>query len=111
MAENKNVAKKGGSKMLEGVLLGAVLGIATGLFVNSKAGKAAGEDVKKRAADFYKYITPKLKKAKKMGEAEFKAFVKDAVRAYSKNKKLTEVEAKHLLKEAQTSWKHFAKHL
>ncbi|MCG2694880.1 YtxH domain-containing protein [Candidatus Parcubacteria bacterium] len=110
--EKKVVEKKTGvvAKVLEGALAGAVLGVAAGMFINSKKGKEVQKNVKHTAVDFYKSVSPKLKKMKKMGEVEFKVFMKDAVLKYGKAKKMSEAEIKELMKEAQSSWKHLAKH-
>ena len=108
----KKATKKvsGTKKILEGALAGAIMGVAAGLFINSKKGKNIQKDIKHRAADFYKTVAPKIKKMKKMTEAEFKAFMKEAVTKYAKAKKMKEAEIKELMKEAQTSWKHIKKH-
>lgn len=103
--------KKGGSKIIEGVMIGTVLGIAAGLFAASKTGKKIAKDVKNQAADFYRYLAPRIKKAKKMSEAEYKAFVKNAMVKYQKDKKLSVAEARHLLAEVQKSWGHLKKGL
>ncbi len=107
----KTVAKTSGTKkVLEGALAGAVIGVAAGLFLNSKKGKELQKDAKHRMADFYKSVAPKIKKMKKMTEAEFKAFMDEAVLKYAKTKKMTEKETKELLKEVKKSWKQLAKH-
>ena len=46
-----------------------------------------------------------------MGEKEYKLFMKGAAEQYAKTKKVSEKMAKELVKEAQSSWKHFSKHL
>jgi len=113
----KKVTKKievkktsGTVKVLEGALAGAALAFAAGMFLSSKKGKEIQKDVKHKANDFYKSVSPKIKKMQKMGEAEFKAFMKTAVLNYGKAKKMSEAEVRELTKEAQSSWKHLAKH-
>jgi len=56
-------------------------------------------------------MAPQIKGVKKMGEVEYKKFVAEAMEKYGKNKKLSQVEAKHLMREAQASWKHLKKNL
>jgi len=108
----KTTAKKGNSyAWLEGGLIGAALGVGAGLLVSSKLGKNLGDKVKDLSADFYRYLSPQIKKVKKMGEAEYKEFVKEAMKRYSKSKKLTEEEAKGLIKDAHGAWKHLKKNL
>ncbi len=98
-------------KVIGGALIGAAIGVAIGIFTTSKAGKKAGKAIKDKSTEFYKYLQPKIKKAKEMGEAEYKAFVANAAESYSKNKKLSKAEATHLLKEAKASWAHLKKNL
>lgn len=108
----KTTAKKGGgSSWLQGGLIGAALGVGAGLLISSKLGKDLGKKAKDLSADFYRYISPQIKKVKKMGEAEYKKFVQEAMVKYSKSKKLTEMEAKKLVREAHGAWKHLKKNL
>ncbi len=100
-----------GMSALAGGLIGAALGVGAGLLAESKFGKKAGKEVKHLSADFYRFMVPQIKKVKKMGEAEYKKFVAEAMARYSKDRKLSEAEAKHLVREAQGSWKHLKKHL
>ncbi len=99
------------SKFLSGALIGAALGVAAGLFATSKTGKEMSGEVKNKMAEFYKTIAPQLKKAQKMGEQEYKAFVKNAALKYNKNKTLSDGQVNDLIKEAHSSWKHLKKHL
>jgi gas vesicle protein len=102
-------------KFLEGAVAGIALGVAANMFLATKKGKEVQKDVIKSieeiTADFYKYISPKIKKIEKMGEKEYKEFMKNAAGQYAKAKKLSVDMAKQLVKESQQSWKHFSKHL
>ena len=102
--------KKIGSKLLEGALLGAALGVAAGMLFAPKSGKKLRGDIRDRAADFYKFVSPKLKQLKNMSESQYKAFMKTAIRGYSKAKKLSADESGELARHAQEFWKHFRKH-
>lgn len=103
--------KKGSYAWLAGGLVGAALGVAAGLLAESKFGKQLGKEAKDLSADFYHYMVPQIKKVKKMGELEYKKFIAEAGERYSKEKKVSQAEAKHLVKNAQASWKHLKKHL
>ncbi|MDP2741263.1 MAG: YtxH domain-containing protein [bacterium] len=105
------MAKNNTQKFLGGAIAGLALGVAASIFVSSKKGKELREDVKDRMADFYKYIVPKVKKIEKMGEKEYKEFMKNAVGQYSKARKISEDVSKEIVKEAQKSWHYFSKHL
>lgn len=106
-------AKKGrkGRSALAGGLIGAALGVGAGLLAESNFGKKMGKEAKHLSADFYKFMVPQVKKVKKMGEAEYKKFVAEAMKRYGKDKKLSEAEGKRLLREAQGSWKHLKNNL
>lgn len=104
------MAKKGNSlKFLEGAVAGLALGVAASLFLTSKRGKEIRHDVKEKMADFYKYIAPKVKKMKQMGEKEYKVFMKNAAMQYGKAKKFSAAATAELIKEAQKTWHHFSK--
>jgi gas vesicle protein len=105
------MAKNNALKILGGVVAGVALGAAASMFMASKKGKALKNTIEDITADFYKSVSPKLKKIEKMGEKEYKLFMKGAAEQYAKTKKMSEKMAKELIKEAQASWKHFSKHL
>jgi gas vesicle protein len=105
---NKKV--KGSGHFIEGALIGAALGVAAGIFAGSKTGKKVGKEVKRnvkhQSIEFYKYIAPRIRKAKRMSETQYKVFVKEAVKSYGKGRKLSTAETADLLKEAQSLWAH-----
>jgi len=95
-------------KFVEGGVAGLALGIAAGIFLSSKKGKALQRDVKDKLADFYQYVAPKIKKAGNMGEKEYKEFMENAAREYGKAKKFSEDTIKQLIVEIKKSWGHFS---
>jgi len=105
------MAKGNTFKFLEGTVVGIALGVAASVYLALKKGKISKEDIADVTADFYKYISPKVKKIKKMGEKEYKLFMKKAAVEYVKAKKISDAKAKQLIKETQQSWKHFSSHL
>lgn len=108
-------SKGGASKFLEGAIAGLALGVATSMILATKKGKMLQKNVAKNMEDimidFYKYISPKIKKIERMGEKEYKEFMKNAAGQYAKAKKMSDGMTKQLVKESQQSWKHFSKHL
>jgi len=101
------MAKGNTVKFLEGAVAGVALGVAASMFLASKKGKELKEDIADVTADFYKSISPEIKKIKKLGEKEYKVFMRNAAKQYVGTKKISEDMAKQLIKEAQQSWKHF----
>lgn len=106
----KKKKTSGALKVFEGALIGAVIGVAAGMFISSPKGKKMRKDVEARAAEFYKSVAPKIKKVKKMGEKEYKEFMKNAVEKYCKAKKLSKKEADELMKKVGSSWGQIQKH-
>ena len=102
--------KKGKSKLLEGALIGAALGVAAGMLFAPKAGKKLRKDLQNRATDFQKFIAPKIKEVAKMSEEQYRAFMTNAVKTYAKARKLSVAEIKELTDYVQEFWKHFKKH-
>ncbi|MDO8558808.1 MAG: YtxH domain-containing protein [bacterium] len=108
---NKNSVKKSGGKILEGALIGAVLGVAAGILLAPESGKKMRKDIKKLSGDFYHHIAPQVKKFKQVGEAQYKAFVAKGAKSYAKIKQLSPAEEKMLITQAKRSWGHIKKHL
>ena len=100
-----------GGKLLGGALVGAALGVAAGLLLAPESGKKLRGDLKKKSAEFYAHLSPRIKKMKKIGEREYGQFVKNAAKNYGKAKRLSSQQQKILVTEAQKSWKHLQKHL
>jgi gas vesicle protein len=95
---------------IEGAVIGAALGMAAGLFLQSKKGKELQKGAKEKAATFFAYISPKLKNMKEMGEKEFSEFIEKAAKTYAKARKFTDAELKTLIIDAKSTWKHLKKH-
>lgn len=102
---------KNSTKVLSGAIAALAIGVAAAVFLNSKKGKELKKELKAGLGDFYKVIAPRLKKIKKMGQEEYKAFMKQAAEQYGKAKKMAEPKIAELVKDAQDSWKHFSNHL
>ena len=94
---------------LEGAIAGAVIGVGAALLAKSDLGKKLGKEAKHSLSDFLKYLAPQIKKVKKMGEAEYKILVNEAMKQYSKNKKLSKDKIVRLTKEAHATWDHLKK--
>jgi gas vesicle protein len=115
MQKQKRTSVKGaGSQrkgLLEGAVVGAVLGAVAGMLLAPESGKNMRSDIKRLSGDFYRYIAPRVKELKKMGEAEYNAFMAESAKNYAKVKKLSLAEEKMLAREAKRSWKHIKKNL
>jgi len=109
------MAKGNTLKFLEGTMAGVAFGVAASMLLASGEGKSIKihviKSIKDTTADFYKYVSPKIKKIEKMGEKEYKDFMKVSAKQYASKKKISEDLTEQLITEAQQSWKHFSKHL
>ncbi len=95
----------------EGAVAGIALGVAASILLNSKKGKQLQETVKASVADFYKQVSPKLKKMGKLGQQEYQDFMAESAERYGRLKKMSEGDIKDLIEEAKNSWKHFSKEI
>lgn len=102
----KNNLKKNKVKILEGALVGAVLGVAAGILLAPKSGNKLRSDIKSISGDFYRYITPQIKKLKPVGQEQYNAFISKSAKSYAKIKKLSLEEEKMLVVEAKRSWEN-----
>lgn len=98
-------------KLIEGGIVGAVLGVAAGILLTPESGKKFRGDIKKKSAEFQAYLAPKFKKLKEVGEEGYDSFVKEAIKSYSKAKGLSEEEKRMFISDAKNSWKQIKKHL
>lgn len=97
--------------VVEGALVGAVLGVAAGILLAPESGKKIRSDIKKVSADFYRQMVPQVKKMKKLGEKEFYALVRKGTEKYAKAKKLTADEQAVVVDRARLFWGEIQKHL
>ena len=96
-------------KLLEGGLVGAMLGVAAGLLLAPESGKKMRKDIRKASGDFYRYMAPQIKKMKLAGEGQYNAFVSKSADNYAKAKKLSLEDKKILVREGKRFWKHIKK--
>ncbi len=106
-AQKKNGSK--GRNVLEGALVGAILGVAAGMLMAPETGKKLRTDLKKRSADFYRYLAPRVKKLRQIGEERYNAFVDEVAQEYAKAKQLSTSDSRALAVEAKRSWKAIKK--
>ena len=99
--------KKSNIKFIQGAALGLALGIATNLFLKSKTGKKVKKEINHKLADFYNYISPKIKKMGDITEDQYKEFMDKAVDQYVKLKKVSVKTAKDLKDEVMDSFSYF----
>lgn len=92
-------------KMITGALIAGALGVAAGMLLAPQSGKKTRKAIQGASADFYKFIAPKIKGLKSVGDKEYAAIVKKALVSYGKLKKLSATEINRLKKDAERHWK------
>ena len=111
MRMNKKSRKKNGKQLLEGALVGAVLGVAAGILLAPESGKKMRKDIKKLSGDFYRYAAPHIEKLKQISEAQYTMLMAKGVKNYAKARRLSRAEEKMLAVAAKRSWGHMKRHL
>jgi len=105
------MAKNNALVFIEGAVAGVAIGVAASMFLSSKKGKELKNDISKIAGDFYKNISPQLKKAGKMSKKEYEDFMDQAVQKYATAKKMSKDILGKLSKEVKNSWEHFSENM
>lgn len=119
---NKNDSSKGNGRkgangngkkvtIIAGAVIGAALGVAAGLLMPKNAGKKVQQEFKARSGEFYKFLAPRLKRLKHVGEREYKALVDQAAKSYAELKDISAKEMTDLAKSAKDSWGEMRKEL
>lgn len=104
------MAKKQSNKFLSGAVVGAVLGVVSGILLAPQAGKKTRDEISEKSGQFYKYIAPTVKKMGKMGKKEYENIVEDMAKIYGKARKMSAPEVKGLVNSAKKHWSDLSSH-
>lgn len=105
------MADKKSSHLGAGLLAGAILGIAAGLFINSPKGKKMTKDVEKKMQALQKQLMKKLKDAKGMSKEKYEELVDDMMDYYAKTKQLAKDEMPQVREYLLKKWKEIEKQM
>ena len=75
-----------------GLMAGAIIGMATGLFIQSRKGKELTKDAQKKAMQLQVKVIKKLKAAKGMTKEKYIEIVDDVVGYYEKSQEIAKKE-------------------
>ncbi len=106
MSDKNTAAKVGG-----GLAAGAAIGMALGLFLQSRKGKELTKDAMKKAATLQKQVVKKLMSAEKITKEKYEEVVDQALKYYEKSKELAAKEIPAVRKQLMGEWKKIEKHL
>ncbi len=88
-----------------GLAAGAILGLAAGLFLQSRKGKELTKDAQKKAMVLQKQVMKKLEAAGDMSKEAYEEMVDHVVDFYQKSKDVAAKEAPEVRKYLMGRWK------
>ena len=103
------VMKKQSSHLGAGLAAGAIIGLAAGLFLQSRKGKELTKDARKKAVVLQKQVMKRLEKAGEMTKEVYEEIVDDVVTYYGKSKDLAAKEIPEVRAFLMGKWKEVEK--
>ncbi|MEK7655297.1 MAG: YtxH domain-containing protein [Patescibacteria group bacterium] len=94
-----------------GLIVGAVIGLASASFLNSKKGKSLAKDLKHRTAALQKKVLSELRKGEEMTQKRYKELVDSVVAYYATSKEIAKTEIPTVKKSLLATWKTVQKEL
>lgn len=94
-----------------GLAAGAVLGLAAGLFLQSRKGKELTKDAQKKAAMLQKQVMKRLEAAGEMSKEAYTDMVDQVVEFYQKSKDIATKEVPEVRKYLLGRWKDIQSHI
>ncbi len=101
--------KSGAGAVGAGIAAGAILGLAAGLFLQSKKGKELTKDARKKAMVLQKQVMKRLDDAGEMSKEVYEEIVDDVVKYYGKSKDLAAKEIPEVREFLMSKWKEVEK--
>jgi gas vesicle protein len=94
-----------------GLLAGAVLGVAAGLFLQSRKGKELTKDAMKKAQGLQKQVMKKLADTELLTKEKYEEVVEDVMDYYTRAKEITKAEIPAVRKYLLGRWKEIQGYL
>lgn len=91
MTDSKN-GKQSSSHVGAGLMAGAVLGLAAGLFLQSRRGKELTKDAQKKAAQLQIKVMKRLQNVEDLTRARYEEVVDDVLEYYAKSREVAKKE-------------------
>lgn len=101
--------KSGAGAVAAGVAAGAILGLASGLFLQSRKGKELTKDARKKALALQKQVMKRIDKAGEMSKDVYEEIVDDVMKYYTKSKDLAAKEVPEVRSFLMSKWKEIEK--
>ena len=93
------------------MIIGAVIGLASASFLQSKKGKTLAKDLKVRTAALQKKVLTELRKGEEMSQSKYKEIVDSVVAYYAASKDIAKTEVPEVKKHLLSTWKTVQKEL
>jgi gas vesicle protein len=94
-----------------GLLAGAILGVAAGLFVQSKQGKQMAKDLQKKAQKLQIKLLKELKNAKELSREKYEEIVDKMMAYYLQSKEVAKAEVPEIRRFLMKNWTQIEKQL
>lgn len=94
-----------------GMVIGAVIGLASASFLQSKKGKALAKDLKHRTVALQKKVLAELRKGEELTQKRYKEIVDSVVAYYTASKEIAKTEIPAVKKSLLSTWKTVQKEL
>jgi len=103
--------KPASSHLGAGLLAGAILGIAAGVFLNTPKGKKMTKDMEKQMQVLQKQLMKKIKEAEGMSKEKYEELVDDMMAYYEKSKQMAKDELPAARAYLMKKWKDIEKQM
>jgi gas vesicle protein len=103
--------KKSESHLGVGVLIGTIMGVATGLFLQSKSGKMLVKDAEKKGKKLQAQLLKELKDVTNLSQKKYVELVDRTMGYYLKSKEIAEQDMPQIRKFLISKWSEIEKHV
>lgn len=107
----KKIPQKGSDfkKIAQAAAIGTAVGVAIGMLLAPKKGKALRKDLKELPSKIKKEVTEKAGKVKDITQKHYEKLVDTVAGFYQKAKKIKKADLEKIVKELKKSWKEVSK--
>ena len=103
--------QKSSSHLGAGLMVGSILGMAAGLFLQSRKGKELTKDAQKKAMQLQAQVMKKLDNVKKLTKEKYEEVVEHVLAYYKTTKEVSEKEMPIVRKFLMDRWKTMQEYL
>ena len=103
------MAQKSSSHLQAGLVAGAILGVAAGLFLQSRKGKELTKEAQKKAMQLQMQVMKKLQNVEMLSKETYTEIVDHVLGYYQKTKEVAEMEVPGVRKFLLSRWAEIQK--